>query len=228
MLARNGEPVHEVWLLDPLVTAQAHEAMERASFHDVWVPAMTLPSDYRLLMAFETEQTAVMVYHDPTTALPEYPLPPLPEGATWSAPVPLNMAPFVRWHGEWYETPTLANSCLGRWQYPGGGLISLLWYRQWATTSTVSRKHHYAELDDRHQTRSTSHREVPGIIVVRYRRPEATAHGHRGPVNYSHRWTVTGHLRHRRTGRVEYVRGYVKGPSGLPVIEKVRVNVLVR
>ena len=53
-------------------------------------------------------------------------------------------------------------------------------------------------------------------------RDPTKVYGHR-QVNWSYRWSVTGHWRHYKDGRKIWIGSYVKGPEDKPLIPSVRV-----
>lgn len=72
-------------------------------------------------------------------------------------------------------------------------------------------------------------KNIPTTIVVRWRkqeRPEPVPHN-LFPT-WSHRWIVRAHLRELADGRVVPVREHVKGPEGLPLVLKRKIDAVVR
>ena len=213
-IQRHGIRVDEIWLL-PALGSPLWEQARRDWTPEGWKVASQIPKGYEVLIGREHEQFAILIGHDHHHLYNRFRI------------------------GGWTPiTPTMLEQIGTYDSEPGPDGFTrrerlravYLWWRYWSLTSKVARRRQYAQIVDEHQRRATTLREVPGIVVVRWRGEDEKARrtGTGKTVYYTHRWPVVGHLRRRRTGRVEVVRGYVKGPAGLPLIEPVRVNRLVR
>lgn len=88
---------------------------------------------------------------------------------------------------------------------------------------------------DRSERRRCMRLSMPqSVTVVRVRSREQKSNDHgEAPVEWSHRWLVSGHWRNqylpsRSTHRQQWIMGYVKGPDDKPLVVKDRVTAWVR
>lgn len=219
-LAGWGEPVDEVWLLDTeLVDEAVRDGFRTGLFGspegrpDPTHPALVLPYKYRVLLAATPTNVPVAVVNSGR-----------PPGEEIAGGI------LVRDRGEWLslDVPHARIYSPELMEDVRRNLSAFLYARWWATTNKVAKQHGYCQQNDTQNSRSTSHRDIPTVCVVRWRKVEHTRSDGTRDVEWSHRWIVRGHLRHLKDGRVTPVRQYVKGPKGLPLVVKAHIDRLVQ